>query len=381
LILNPQFGFRLRYAELAALSSRKPCAARATQTAQKSKEPRMKRPIQVTSRRQWLKQTALLTAAMGAMGTMGVSPTLFAQPAWPNKPIKIIVPFTAGGATDVVARLLGEKLSASLGQAMVIDNRGGAGGILGTDAVAKAAPDGYTFALSLSTSLLINQFLYDKLPYNPQRDLTLVSQIALGPVTLAVHPSVPAKNATELLQYIKTQKGKLSYGSWGQGSYAHLAGAYMSRQQDADMSHVPYKGEAPMLLDLLSGQIQIAFASALGSKQHADAGKLRLIGVTGEERMSTLPDLPTFAEQGVKDDAYRIVGWFGMAAPAKTPPEIVQRMAKELAAAMALPEVRAKIVAMGFLPVAGTPEAFAAAYKRDMPSWEALVKASGAKLD
>jgi tripartite-type tricarboxylate transporter receptor subunit TctC len=338
----------------------------------------MHRPIFDTSRRQWLAQTAAVTAATAVTS---LSPRLMAQPAWPNKPIKIIVPFAAGGATDSVARMLGEKLSASLGQAIVIDNRGGAGGILGTDAVAKAAPDGYSFVLSLSTSLLINQFLYDKLPYNPQRDLALVSQIALGPVTLSVHPSVPAKNAMELMQYIKTQKGKLSYGSWGQGSYAHLAGAYMSRQLDADMSHVPYKGEAPMLLDLLSGQIQIAFSSALASKQHAEAGKLRLIGVTGEQRMSVLPDLPTFAEQGVKDDAYRIAGWFGIAAPAKTPIDIVQRMAKEVAAACAIPEVRARIVAMGFVPVAGTPEAFAAAYKRDMPDWEALVKVSGAKLD
>ncbi len=327
------------------------------------------------SRRHWLAQAAAATAVIS------VSPTLFAQSLWPNKPIKIIVPFVPGGATDIVARMLGEKISASLGQPLVIDNRGGAGGILGTDAVAKAAADGYTFVLSLSTSLLINQFLYDKLPYNPQRDFALVSQIALGPVTLAVHPSLPVKNATELMQYIKTQKGKLSYGSWGQGSFAHLGAAYMSRQQDADMSHVPYKGEAPMLLDLLSGQIQIAFASALGSKQHADAGKLRLIAVTGEQRMSVLPDVPTFAEQGIKDDAYRIVGWFGLAAPARTPPDIVQRMAKEVAAACALPEVKARIVAMGFVPVANTPEAFAAVYKQDMPGWEALVKVSGAKLD
>ena len=327
------------------------------------------------SRRQWLTQAAAATAALS------LSPRLFAQAPWPGKPVKIIVPFVPGGATDTVARMLGEKLSASLGQPMVIDNRGGAGGILGTDAVAKAAPDGYTFVLSLSTSLLINQFLYDKLPYNPQRDLALVSQIAVAPVTLAVHPSVPAKNAGELMRYIKAQRGKLSYGSWGQGSYAHLAGAYMSRQQDAEMSHVPYKGEAPMLLDLLGGQIQIAFASALGSKQHADAGKLRLIGVTGEQRMGVLPEVPTLMEQGLRDDAFRIVGWFGLAAPAKTPTDIVQRMSKEVSVACALPDVRARIMAMGFMPVAGTPDAFAAVYKQDMPGWEALDKVSGAKLD
>jgi len=322
-----------------------------------------------------------LLRATAAAGTAGLLPLAQAQSGWPDKPIRFVVPFNAGGATDIVARLLSEKLAPKLGQPIVVDNRGGAGGILGTDMVAKAAPDGSTFTVALSTSLLINQFLYSKLPYSPQKDLALVSQVAVAPVVLAVHPSVPARNAQELLAYVRANRSKVSYGSWGIGSYAHLGGAFMSRSQNADMAHVAYKGEALMLQDLIGGQIQMAFASALGAKPHADTGRLRLIGVTGEQRMEILPQLPTLAEQGMREDAYRIVGFVGMAAPARTPPEIVQRMAREVQQLCEQPEVKARIVAMGFSVAASTPEAFAAAYRRDAPAWEALVKESGASLD
>ena len=332
--------------------------------------------IQDTTRRHWLAQAGAAGAALALPWSQAR-----AQANWPDKPIRLIVPFGAGGATDIVARVLGEKLSTRLGQPVLVDNRGGAGGILGTDAVAKAAPDGQTFLLSLSTSMLTNQYLYAKLPYNPQRDLALVSLIAVAPVVLAVQPGVPAKTAPELLAYVKQNKGKASYGSWGVGSYAHLGGSFMSQSQGAEMAHVAYKGEAAMINDLVGGQIQMAFGSALAMKPHHDAGKLRIIAVTGESRMEVLPAMPTMAEQGLKDDAYRIVGFVGMGAPAKTPAAIVQRMSKEVADICALPEVRERIVGMGFRPTAGTPEAFAAHYKRDAPAWEALVKASGAQLD
>ena len=323
-----------------------------------------------------LSRRDLLTLAAGAAAL----PLAHAQ-AYPNKPIRIVVPYGAGGATDVLARVYGEKLSARLGQPVVIDNKAGAGGILGTDTVAKATPDGYTLLVSLSTSMLINQFLYTKLPYNPQKDLALVSQLAIAPVTLVVHPSVPASNAAELRKYIQANKSKLSYGSYGIGSYAHLAGAYMSQALDADMAHVLYKGEAPMVQDVLGGQIQMAFSSAQNTKPHIDAGKLKVIGTTGDKRMAVLPNVPTLAEQGMNDDAYRIVGWMAMAAPAKTPNEIVQRMAKEITAVFQAADMREKVANLGFDVVAGTPEAFAAAYKKDAPVWEKLVKASGAKLD
>jgi tripartite-type tricarboxylate transporter receptor subunit TctC len=342
----------------------------------------MKRPTDANAseraiggRRRWLTSGAAL-----ATGLL-VAPTLRAQAAWPARPVRIIVPFPPGGATDIMGRLVAEKLGARLGQPVVVENKAGAGGILGTDTVAKAAPDGYTFTVGLSTSLLINQFLYSKLPYDAQRDLALVSQLAIAPVTLVVSPSIPVGNAKELFAWIGQNKGKVSYGSWGAGSYAHLAGAYMSKKLDAGMSHVPYKGEAQMLQDLVGGQIAFAYASALGTRPFIEAGKLKIVGVTGEQRMQVLPNVPTLGEQGLGDDAYRVAGWVGMAAPAKTPAEIVDRVAREVNAAFQEEDVRKKVIDMGFVPVAATPAAFRAAYQKDLPVWRELVEVSGARLD
>ena len=301
--------------------------------------------------------------------------------SYPSKPIKIVVPFAPGGATDILARLLAEKMAPRLGQPVIVDNKAGAAGIVGTDAVAKSAPDGHTLVLGLSNSLLTNQFLYEKLPYDTQRDLVLVSQIATAPLLLVVHPSVPAHTAPELLQYISRNKGKVAYGSYGIGAYPHLAGAYMNDALKADMSHVPYKGEAPMMQDLLGGQIQMAYASALQAKPHIDAGKIKAIGVTGEHRIAVMPNVPTLLEQGLKEDVYRLTGWLAFAAPAGTPPAVVKRVADELRLACEQPDVKARIAAMGFELKASTPEAFATAYKRELPVWERLVKISGAKLD
>jgi len=332
---------------------------------------------QELNRRQWLGHAAGAAALLVGASPLGAS----AAEPWPTKPVKIVVPFNAGGATDTVARVIGEKLSARLGQPVLVDNKGGAAGILGTDAVAKAAPDGYTLVLSLSTSLLINQFLYTKMPYNPQRDLALVSLIAVAPTVLVVNASLPVSNGAELMAYMAKNKGKLSYGSWGVGSQAHLAGAHMSQAQDAEMSHVAYKGEAPMLQDLIGGQIQMAFASALGAKPHIETGKLKAIGVTGEQRMTVLPNVPTLPEQGLKDEVYRTSGWMGMAAPAKTPVDIVQKISAEVRAVCALPDVKERIASMGFMAVGNTPEQFGTFYKREFPVWERLVKQSGAQLD
>jgi len=300
---------------------------------------------------------------------------------FPSKPIQFIVPYPAGGATDNVARMLAEKMGKKLGQTIIVDNKAGASGILGTDIVAKAPPDGHTVTVTLSTALLINQFLFKKLPYNAQKDIALVSQIAVAPIVLLVHPSVPANNVTELKKYMATNKGKLSYGSWGIGSTAHLTTAHLSQIENADMSHVPYKGEAPMLQDLIGGQIKLSFASALAAKPFVDAGKLKAIGVTGDKRMGVLPSVPTLAEQGLKDDVFRFTGWIAMAAPGATPKAVVQRLADEVKAACALPDVRERIVAMGFDPVARGPEEFAAVYKTELPVWERLVKQTGATLD
>ncbi|WP_347659490.1 Bug family tripartite tricarboxylate transporter substrate binding protein, partial [Comamonas thiooxydans] len=303
------------------------------------------------------------------------------KPAWPAKPIRVVVPFNAGGATDIIARTIGEVLAKRLGQPVVIDNRGGAAGVLGTEAVAKAAPDGHTLMVSLSTSMLINQFLYTKLPYNPQKDIALISQIAAAPVTLVVHPSVPANNMKELLAYVKAHKGKLSYGSWGVGSYAHLAGAYMSKTMDADMNHAAYKGEAPMIQELIGGQLQLCFSSALNTKPFIDSGRLKAIGVTGKERMDILPKLPTIYEQGVHDDAYSIFGWVAMGAPAGTSKEVVDQLYGHLREIIKDPKVLERIAGAGFIPMMNSPQAFRDNYQRDMPIWKALVEQAGAKLD
>lgn len=327
----------------------------------------------LSHRRQWL-ATALALAA-----TVSTSAAL--ADTYPNKPIKLVVPYAPGGATDIVARTIGEKLSVKLGQPVLVDNRAGAGGVMGTDVAAKAAADGHTFIVSLGTTLLINQFLYDKLPYKPGRDFALMTQIAMAPVTLLVHPSSPVKTVSELVTYIGQNKGKLSYGSWGAGSYAHLGGAYLSQKLNADMTHAAYKGEAPMLQDLAGGQIQMAFASLQSAKPYIDSGKLRVIGVTGEQRMPALPNVSTLGEQGLKDEVFRVTGWMAMAAPAKTPADIVQRVTAEVRAICNLPEVRDRIAGMGFIPVANTTEEFAAAYKKDFPVWERVVQMTGAKLD
>lgn len=326
------------------------------------------------NRRAWL-------CAMASTAALCTGTAAQAQ-AYPTKPIRMVVPFAAGGATDVLARVIGQKMAAGLGQPVIIDNKPGAAGIIGTDAVAKAPPDGHTIVLSPSGPLMTNQFLYEKLPYDTQRDLTLVYQIAMAPLVLVVHPSVPANTGPELLQYVKANKGKLAYGSYGVGAYPHLAGAHMSLTQQADMNHIAYKGEAPMMQELIGGQIQMAYATALVAKPHIEAGKVKAIGVTGEHRMSTLPNVPTLAEQGLKDEAYRVTGWLAIAAPAGTPKAVVDRIAAEVRKATQQPDVRSRIAAMGFFEIKdSSPEAFAAAYKLERPVWERLIKQSGAKLE
>jgi tripartite-type tricarboxylate transporter receptor subunit TctC len=291
------------------------------------------------------------------------------------------MPFPQTRRSWLGAAVLAEKMAVGLGQPMVIDNKPGAAGIIGTDAVAKAAPDGYTLLLALSNSMLTNQFLYTKLPYSPEKDIAPIYQIAIAPLVLVAHPSVPVATGPELLKYIAANKSKVAYGSYGTGAYPHLAGAYMSQSQNADMSHVAYRGEAPMVQDLLGGQIQIAFASALQVKAHIDAGKLKAVGVSGERRMGTLPNVPTLAEQGLNDEAYRVAGWLAFGAPAGTPPAILERIAAEVRKATEQPDVAQRIAAMGFDVQNSSPTLFAAAMNKERPVWERLIKASGARLD
>lgn len=325
------------------------------------------------------RRTVLQTlAALGGTALLG---NVSAQSAWPTKPVKLVVPFNPGGATDLIARTLAEALSKRIGQPVIVENKGGAAGVLGTSAVTNAQADGYTFLLSLSTSMLINQFLYTKLPYNPQKDLLMLSQIAGAPVTLVVHPSIPANTMPELLAYAKANKGKLSYGSWGAGSYAHLAGAYMSKTTESDMVHVAYKGESPMIQDLIGGNIQVCFSSAINTRPFIESGRVKIIGVTGTTRMEILPQVPTLHEQGVTDDAYSIFGWVALGAPAGLPQNIVDTLYGHLKEIIKEPQMLERIKGAGFIPMMNSPQDFQRNYQRDMPIWKALVETADAKLD
>lgn len=319
-------------------------------------------------------------ASIGAVLGSFQLPTL-AQ-TYPIRPITIVVPFPAGGGTDIIARVIAEKMAERLGQPVVVDNKPGASGNIGTDFVAKAKPDGYTLVLSLTTSLLSNQFLYKKLPFNPREDLTLISQIAEGPLVIVVNPSkISAKTGPELLKFIANNKNKISYGSWGAGSGAHLFGAYMSQSQNGGMSHVPYKGEGPMVQDLVGGQIDMAICGALTAKGFVDQGKLCAIAVTGSSRVNVLPNVPTMLEQGISDPMFRIVGFAGVAGPAGMPAALVKKLSDEINAITQLTDVRARLSMLGMTITARGPTEFRAVYERDMPIWQNLIKASGAQLD
>ena len=311
--------------------------------------------------------------------TLGGS-SAFAQ-AFPSKPITVVVPYPAGGGTDAVARVITEKLGQKLGQTIIVDNKAGASGLLGMGAVAKAAPDGHTLLVAISTNLVINPYLFKKLPYDPNKDIALVSLIALSPIVLLAHPSVPANDVPSLIKYIAANKGKLAYGSYGIGSASHLSGAALSQIADGDMNHVPYKGEAPLIQDMIGGQVPMGFTGGLQAKGMSDAGKLKALGVTGDKRTASLPNVPTFAEQGVKDDVFRTVGWYAMAAPGGTPKAVIQRLADEVKAACALPDVRERITNLGAEAVGYGPEQFAQIAKADAQVWSKLVKLTGASLD
>src|SRR6266700_8099210 len=262
---------------------------------------------------------------------------------YPSKPIRLIVPFTAGGGNDSVARLVGKSLSDSLGQQLVIDNRPGAGGVLGAEIAAKAAPDGYTLFLGGVGSHAVNPNLNDRLPYDPIRDFAPVALLAQAPLVLVVHPSVPAESFKAFVALARSRPGQLNYASNGNGSSSHLAAVMFDSMTGVDMVHVPYKGLSPALTDLLSGRVQLMFSSVVAILPHINAGKLRGLAVTGRRRLPSMPDLPTIAESGLP--AYEAGSWYGVLAPAGTPREIVARLNAELVKALAQPEVRTRLLA------------------------------------
>ena len=294
----------------------------------------------------------------------------FAQ-AWPAKPISLIVPFAAGGTTDVLARAIGQELSKSLGQPVIVESKPGAGATLGADFVAKSKADGYTFLMG-AVHHTIATSVYKKLPYDFQKDLAPVSIVALVPNVLVVNPGVPAKNVAELLALAKAQPGKLAYGSNGNGTGQHLIGAQFEAMAGVQMLHVPYKGSGPLTTDLLGGQIAMSFDTITPVLPHIKAGKLRALAITTNKRSVALPDVPTLDESGLK--GFNLGTWFGVLAPAATPQPIVERVNKEIVRIVNLPDFKKKMDEIGAEPIGNSPEQMARQIKEDTDRFAKLVK-------
>ena len=298
--------------------------------------------------------------------------------AYPTKPIRLIVPLTAGGPTDLLARIIAVPLSDALGQQVIVDNRPGAGGNIGADISAKSPPDGYTLFMGTSGPLSINSTLYPKLPFDPIRDFAPVILTASAPFVVIVNPSVAAHNMKELIALAKAKPGQLNYGSVP-GSASHLSTELFKMMAGVNIVHIPYKGAAPATTDVIAGQIQMSFASTPGSVPVVKSGKVRALGVTSAKRIAKLPDVPTVAESALP--GYEASVWYGVVAPAHTPREIVQRLNTEIAKIVATPSHRERMLAGDFEPTTSTPEQFGAFIRSETAKWGKVVKASGAKAE
>ena len=320
--------------------------------------------------------TRVVVCAAGLWGAWAA--TAFAQANYPNRAIRVIVPFSPGGGSDVTARFVGARLSDRLGQPVVVDNRPAASGIVGTDIVAKATPDGYTLLLVFSTHAQSAQ-LFTKLPYDPIKDFAPITEVIATPLGMMLTPSVPAKTVKEFIAYAKANPGKLNYGSSGPGSSPHLATELFTSMTGLQMTHVTYKGVAPIITAQLGGEVQFSFANMFSTMGHWKAGRLRLVAHSGLKRMEAIPDVPTIAEAGVA--GYDALIWYGYTAAAKTPRAIIQKLYKEIAAIVNLPEVRKTFIEQVTDPVANTPEEFAKVIQADAEKWGAIGKRLGVRLD
>ena len=314
------------------------------------------------------------TIVAAALAALCLSVPASAQD-YPSRPITVVVPFPPGGSTNLVMRIVADKLSELLGQQIVIDNRGGAGGTVGTRSVAKSAPDGYTIGLGYTGPLAIAPTLYDNLGFDPRKDFAPIGRIGTAPNSLVVHPSFPARSIAELIAYGKANPGKINFGSAGVGTVSHLAGEYFATRAGIKLIHIPYKGTGPAITDLLGGHIPMAFAPIPASHEQAVAGSLRMLAVTSLTRSSLLPDVPTIAEAGYP--ALEYAEWFGVLAPARTPSATVEALSGVLRAALQTKEVQAGLANQS-VDVGGlTPADFARKMKADFDRWGPIVKASG----
>ncbi len=307
-----------------------------------------------------------------------VAAPAFAQSAWPNKPIRIIVPYTPGGFTDQMARLVQQGLQQRLGQPVIIDNKPGANSLIGVEALAKAPPDGSTFGVVIA-AYAANTTLYPKLPYDPKKDLVGVSLMGVSPLLAAVNINAPFKTARELIDYAKANPGKISFGSSGNGSAAHLTSELWKSLTGTYMVHIPYRGAVPALTDLLGGQIQLFFDAPTGLINQGKAGKVRLIGVASDRRLPAVPDVPTFIEQGFA--GFTGSTWAGMLAPAGTPRDIVKRMSEEVARIIKADDTRARLDAMGTFPAGSTPEEFDEFIGTETVKWAKVIQTAGVKAE
>jgi tripartite-type tricarboxylate transporter receptor subunit TctC len=302
-----------------------------------------------------------------------------AQTTYPTRPIRFIVPFTPGGSGDIFARPIAQKMSESMGQQVVVENRPGSGGVVGTEAAAKAPPDGYTMMMGLTANIAVNPALYAKLPYDPLRDFAPVTLIASAPYVLLVPSSLPAHNVKELIALARAKPGQLAYVSLGSGSMGHLSGEMLASLAGVKLLHVPYKSLGQAIPDLISGQVQLLFLGIASAQAQVKSGKLRAIAVSGAKRSRMMPQLPTVAETGVK--GFDLTGWYGAFVPAGTPQDIIARLHKEIVRALQMPDVRERLSADGAEVVGNSPRDFDAFVRSELVKWAKVVKLSGAKAE
>lgn len=301
-----------------------------------------------------------------------------AQQGYPNKPIRFIVPYAPGGSTSNVARLIGQKLTEAWGQQVIIDNRPGGNTVIGSEALAKSPPDGYTISLAASTHATVPHLLAS-LPYDPIKDFTPVATLVTTQLVLVLHPSVPANNLQEFIALAKSKPGQLNFASVGTGSSTHLAGELFNNVAGVKMQQVPYKGTAPALTDLIGGQVQLNFDTPITSIPHIKSGKLKAIAITGKTRLAALPQVPTFAEAGLPNYDFQL--WMGVLAPAGTPKEIVNKLNTEIAKILTMPDMKEKLVSQGLEPFVSTPDQFAALIKSDITKFGQVIKTANIKLE
>jgi tripartite-type tricarboxylate transporter receptor subunit TctC len=297
---------------------------------------------------------------------------------YPHHPVKIVSPYPPGGTTDILARMLSPKLTAALGQPVIVDNKAGASGNIGTEFVARASPDGYTLLMGNNTGVVINRNLY-KLNVDPAQALVPVALVALVPSVLYVNPSVPANNLQEFVALVRKSPGKFSFASAGSGSPQHLSGEMLKIAFNLDLVHIPYKGSGPAITDVVGGQVPVGFESTVVLQPFVESGRARPLATTGAKRSISLPAIPTMMESGVAD--YDLTNWYGLFAPAGTPREVVERLNAEVRKAMATPEISERLAKMGSSVVPGTADEFAQFIRAEVPRWAELVKRSGAKVD